>query len=823
MEMEVGDSGYRKYVQVILPLAIDRSYTYGVPDEFLEQIQVGMRVEVQFGKRRSYGGLVRHILDADVVSRAKPILALLDNEPIVNEMHFRFWEWLSEYYMCPIGAIMIAALPSALKLSSETKVRLHGDFEGGKWPLNAQEDRVVEALENRKEMNLLDIRELLEKKQVYLLVKSMLEREILEVSEKLKNQYKEKKENFIKLSEDFQSEDAQGLLFEELEKKAPRQLQILISYFSLSRRNEFVKVSQVVKKVEGTNAAVDGLVKKGVFVKEKMKVDRLDDSYDEIIVDYRLTDAQEKAKAQVKERLSNKSVCLIHGVTASGKTAIYIEFIREAIAEGKTALFLLPEIALTSQMIHRLRKVFGAEVGIYHSRFNPNEKVEIWQKVLNGQYKLLVGARSALFLPFQNLGLVIVDEEHDPSYKQKDPAPRYQARDAVIYLAMKNKAKVILGSATPSVESYYNAQKGKYGLVNMTERYGGGSLPEIELVDLQAAKRKNKMSAHFSWDLLEAIKETLDKKEQVILFKNRRGYSPFVECSNCNWVPSCERCDVSLTYHKYANDLKCHYCGFRIALPALCHECNHDDVSQQGFGTEQIEEEIKKLLPEVQVGRLDLETTRSKTSFNQIIGAFEQGDLQILVGTQMVTKGLDFHNVGLVGVMGADDLLNFPDFRSTERAFQLMIQVSGRAGRRKKQGRVLIQTHQPKHPVYQFVQQRNYGDFFRLSLEERQQWGYPPFLRVIHLRVKHREIQIVNEGSLWLARNLEKDLPRRVLGPAVPAVSRIRNMYLRDILIKLPPKGDYISQCKRWIAEVLRHMKKSDPFKSVVVHADVDP
>jgi len=654
-------------------------------------------------------------------------------------------------------------------------------------------------------------------------VKSMLEKEILQVSEELKNQYKEKKENFIRLNEDFQTEDAQSLIFEELEKRAPRQLQVLISYFSLTRGGEFVKAANVVKKAESTTAALDALVKKGVFEKQKMKVDRLDDTYDEKIIDYRLTQVQENAKAQVSEAFESKSVCLIHGVTASGKTAIYIEFIREAIASGKTALFLLPEIALTTQMIHRLRKVFGSEVGIYHSRFNPHEKVEIWQKVLTGQYKLLVGARSALFLPFQNLGLVVVDEEHDPSYKQKDPAPRYHARDAAIFLAIKSKAKIILGSATPSVESYYNAQKGKYGLVEMKERYGGGDLPTIEMINLQSAKRKNKMTSHFSWDLLEAIKETLENKEQVILFKNRRGYSPFVECSSCNWVPSCERCDVSLTYHKYANDLKCHYCGYRIQLPALCHECNHDDVSQQGFGTEQIEEEIKRILPEVLVGRLDLETTRSKTSFDRIIGAFEQGDLQILVGTQMVTKGLDFHNVGLVGIMGSDELLNFPDFRSTERAFQLMIQVSGRAGRRKKQGQVLIQTHQPKHPIYPFVQQRNYIDFFRLSIDERKQWGYPPFVRVIHLRVKHREIQVVNEAALWLARNLEKNLPRRVLGPAVPSVSRIRNLYLRDILIKLPPKGAYISQCKRWIAEVVVHLKKSNPFKSVVVHADVDP
>ncbi len=815
------------YAQVIIPLAINMEFTYVVPPELESLVATGRRVEVQFGAKRIYSAIVRKVYEADDLDfNPKPILNVMDKEILLHDIHLTIWDWVAHYYMATLGEVMNAALPSAFKLSSTTRLYLNPTFNEDFSVLDDREFMIAEALHLQKEISISDAQEIVQLKNVFRLVKSLIEKGVILIKEELVEKYTPKKATFITLNPTYENEEKLKELFEQLEKRARKQLLLLMSFLHFknqSGKNSILQ-AQLLKKAEVSSAVLNGLVKKGIFQKEAKVISRLNDAFDQEVVLYELSDLQIKAYEQIKSQLENKSVVLLHGVTSSGKTQVFIKLIKDAVAEGKQVLYLLPEIALTTQMISRLRKVFGNQIGVYHSKFNDAERIEIWHKVRQGEYKVVVGARSAVFLPFKELGLVIVDEEHDPSFKQYDPAPRYHARDVAIYLAHLFKAKTVLGSATPSLESFFNATKlKKYGIVTLSQRYGGVQPPIIELASIKAAKKKKQMKSHFTLQLLNEIKKTLANKEQVILFQNRRGYAPYFICNTCGWIPECDQCDVSLTYHKYANELRCHYCGKRHKPYSHCDKCGSHDIRQAGFGTEKIEDELQMFIEGVKVGRLDLETARTKKGFERIIEDFQEQKLQVLVGTQMVTKGLDFDNVGLVGIMSADHLINFPDFRSIERAFQLMLQVSGRAGRRKKQGKVLIQANNTHHPVLQHVIHQTYLPFFTGELFDRRQHLYPPFIRMVQLTLKHKDRDKVNKGAFLLAKLLRGRLGKQVLGPTVPLVSRIRNFYIRHIVVKLDKKLVALTTNKYYIAQMIGKLKEEKEFKSVIVQLNIDP
>lgn len=864
------------FVDVILPLAVPNLYTYRVPYNWNDSIAVGKRVVVQFGRGKLYSALVRNIhQNPPLQYAAKYIDSILDEQPIVNTKQFELWEWMSQYYMCNIGDVMVAALPGGLRLASETKILLVNDHKekAAQQDLSDKEFLIVDALEIRTVLSLNDVSQIIEQKTVYPLIKQLIDKGIVLIQEELKEKFKPKIESYVRMTEHADDEDSLRLTFELLEKKAPKQLEVVMAYINLSRRyakeKEEVKKSDILKMVEGAEGALKSLVKKNIFEIYEREVGRLA-SYDSENKISALNDIQqsvldsiriqfgwkeetvESLKLKVESSVfyanvlsepttnnqqlatdpqqptATKDVVLLHGVTSSGKTEIYVKLIEDAISEGKQVLYLLPEIALTTQIINRLRKYFGDAVGVYHSKFNENERVEIWNDVLgstkslNPKYKLIVGARSALFLPFSNLGLVIVDEEHDTSFKQYDPAPRYNARDASIYLAHIHKAKTLLGSATPSLESYYNAHDGKFGFAEIKQRFGGVQMPEILIADVKEAMRKKEMKSHFSPLLLDTISLALDKKEQVILFQNRRGFAPQLECNMCAWVPQCTNCDVSLTYHKVSNQLRCHYCGYSTKPPTKCAACGDTNLRMKGFGTEKIEEELSIFYPKAKIARMDLDTTRSKFAHQHIIHDFEEGRIDILVGTQMVTKGLDFDNVSMVGILNSDSMLNFPDFRSFERSFQLMAQVSGRAGRKNKRGKVIIQTQNPDHSIIQEVITNDYLSMYTNQLLDRKNFNYPPFYRLIEITIIHKEVDMVNVAAKFLADALKHHFDKRVLGPEFPLVSRIRNLYHKNILLKIERDAS-VGQVKKIVSELLIKFKTHSDYKSVRVQIDVDP
>ncbi len=815
------------YATVILPLAAPGEYTYEIPEELIDQVKPGMRVEVQFGPKRVYAAIVKCVMEEYPFEYSpKLIINVLDDEPILYQAHLKFWSWMADYYMCTEGEVMNAALPTAFKLSSETVLVLNPSFSHDYSLLSDQEYLVVEALTIQEEISIADVQSILERKKVYHIIKSLIEKGVLFVKEILKEKYKPKTASFVHLTEENVSDEAMQGVFDKVA-KAPKQQAILLAYlhFSPNRKEEILK-SKVLKKADADNAAMKALIKKGIFIEEKKAVDRVKQEQGEQTESFDLSEQQANALSEIRNYFEEQKVVLLHGVTSSGKTQLYIELIKDAITEEKQTLYLLPEIALTAQMIGRLKKVFGNEIGIYHSKFNAQERVEIWHKVRRGDYKIVIGARSALFLPFVDLGLVIVDEEHDPSYKQRDPAPRYNGRDAAIFLAHQNKAKVILGSATPAFESYQNALRKKYGLVRLTERYGGVLPPEVRMIDLREARKSKSVKSQFSDGLLSELEQALGEKEQAIIFQNRRGYAPFVACDTCDWVPRCVQCDVTLTYHKYANELKCHYCNYRKKIPSNCPECKSPSVTVQGFGTEKIQEELGIYFHEHKIGRLDLETARGKNSHTKIINSFEAQDLDILVGTQMVTKGLDFDNVTKVGIINANMLINFPDFRAGERAFQLLMQVSGRAGRRSKRGKVIIQSTDPTHILLEHLLKNDYEGYFQIEMWERQQFFYPPFSRLIKITIKHRDKDRINDTAFEFTKLLKAHLPKQevlILGPAVPAVSRIRNFYLREVLLKMGKSGATMRLVKDHLRAVMAHFKKEAKYKAAIIQMDVDP
>lgn len=854
------------FVDVILPLSLPNLYTYRIPLEMNSDIKEGKRVVVQFGRGKLYSALVRRVHENPPKQyEAKYIESILDETPVVNSKQFELWDWISTYYMCNIGDVMIAALPDGLKLSSETKVVLNTscDINTIKSTVNISDKEylIIDALEVQHVLSLDDASKILEQKTVYPIIKSLIEKGIVVVQEELKEKFKPKVETFLKLTAHTHQEDNLKQLFAQLEKKAHKQLEVLMAYLKLSGRystqrnseeyaNNEVKKSEIIKLVEGGEAAITALVKKNVFELNEREVGRFAD-YNNATKGFQLNELQTEVykrindlfyKGEENKEESTKDVVLLHGVTGSGKTEIYIKLIEQALAQGQQVLYLLPEIALTTQIINRLRKYFGDIVGVYHSKFNTNERVEIWRSVLssafnvqgsdlegsrtlNGgpsNFKLIVGARSAVFLPFNNLGLIIVDEEHDGSFKQYDPSPRYNARDTAIYLAHLHKAKTLLGSATPSIESYYNAQEGKYGFVEISQRFGGVQMPEIIIADVQEAKKRKQMKSHFSPLLLDTIAQALNDKEQVILFQNRRGFAPQIECNTCSWVPQCVNCDVSLTYHKNVHLLRCHYCGYSMKPPDKCGACGDTNMQMKGFGTEKIEEELSIFFPQASIARMDLDTTRSKFAYQHIIQDFEDQKINILVGTQMVTKGLDFDNVAVVGILNADSMLNFPDFRSFERSFQLMAQVSGRAGRKNKRGKVIIQTQNPEHSIIQDVIHHNYLSMYTSQLTDRKNFNYPPFYRLIEFTVIHKDLDLVNNASKALADDLKQAFGKRILGPEFPLISRVRNLYRKTILLKIERETSVV-QVKKNASDILTKFKSADAYKAVRVQIDVDP
>lgn len=813
------------FINVILPIPLEKSFTYSITEEEAALLQPGMRVAVPFGKSKIYTGLVQSIHNnPPEVYEAKEIHELLDEYPIVNETQLKHWEWIASYYMCTLGEVVRSALPSAFLLESETLVLRNTAYEIDENELLDDEFLVFEALQHQSILKVQEVSSIIERKNVLPILQRLLKKKVIVLKEEVYDQYKPKLVRYVKLGTEHTSDEKLEELLNSLT-RAPKQSQVVLSLFQLQGKSlNPIKVSELEKSSNSSKAVIKSLVDKGILEEYFIKTDRVNYDGDPDNSDTKdLNEYQETALLDIKASFEANKVTLLKGVTSSGKTEVYVKLIEECLEKGLQALYLLPEIALTTQLISRLQEYFGERIAIYHSKYNVQERVEVWQNVLQAKPKaqLVIGARSAMYLPFSKLGLVIVDEEHESSFKQFDPAPRYHARDAAIVLGHLHKAGILLGSATPSVESYYNVQTGKYGYAEITRRYGNVLMPEMELVDIKEASRKRKMKGHFSERLFMEIEETLKEGAQIILFQNRRGFAPLMECLTCGHTPQCPNCDVSLTYHQYRNQLRCHYCGHHTALPEICFACGSPDLDTKGFGTEQIEKEVSALFPEAKVGRMDLDTTRGKHGYEKIITAFEQNELDILVGTQMVTKGLDFRNVNLVGVMNADSLLNFPDYRAHERTYQLLTQVSGRAGRTKKRGRVVIQTYNPYHQILKQVTTSDYEGMYTEQLYEREQFKYPPVNRIIKVTFKHKNYNVLNEAADWFAGALRTNFGGTVLGPEYPPVARIRNQYLKHIVIKVQ-KAHSLPRTKANIRRIEKSFKAVAIYRSVRVIYNVD-
>jgi primosomal protein N' (replication factor Y) len=842
------------YADVIIPLALPRNYTWSVPEKWMGQVREGCRVEVEL-RNKKYAGIVRRLHDEKPAAfEPKAIGNLLDNEPILHPAQLKLWEWIAGYYLCSEGEVMAAALPAHFRLNSETILVFNEETGDDFTHLDNDEFVVAEALHIKKELKLTEVQQLLDSTHVYPVIKRLIEKKVCFVWESLKETYTAKTENYVTLNPDYNNEDKLADLLNNWG-RAAKQQELLLAYLHLSRTEGSVTRPELLKKSGASDAQLKGLVEKNILRIEKRQVDRIKYLPMEVQIDFQLTPAQQTAYDEISQAFQHKSVCLLHGVTSSGKTQVYIRQMEEAIRRGKQVLYLLPEIALTSQIIRRLQKHFGGLIGIYHSKFSQNERLEIWNKIRTGELKIILGARSAIFLPFRDLGLIVADEEHDPSYKQQEPAPRYHARDAAIYYASLFGARVLLGSATPSVETYYNAVSGKYALVELLERYGQVKLPDITVVDTKALRFVKKTApvqqpyrgADWLRDKEEvkapeepqtgsrdngkpilspalhaSIEQSLAAGRQVILFQNRRGYSPYQVCEVCGWIPQCRNCDVSLNFHKLTNKLHCHYCGTVYPPVNTCAACGNHKFVQRNFGTERIEEYLEEVFPKARVARMDIDSVRGKTAHDSLIQQFEQQRIDILVGTQMVVKGLDFDNVSLVGILDGDSILNFADFRVNERAFQLMEQVSGRAGRRDGHGSVLIQVANTANPVLGYVQAHDYKLFFQHEIAARQQFGYPPYTRVIQVTFRHRDKEVVQSAASFFANNMKKDFGPYLVGPAEPVIGRIRNQYLMELMLKLPKDGHTINFAKHVIQQQTAIVQNSQKWKSVVIIPDVD-
>lgn len=813
----------QQFAEVIIPLPLPKNYTWAIPPPMVEKVQPGIRVEVVLGKNKKYAGIVKKVhQEKPVAFEPKPILNVLDSAPLISELQLQLWSWMASYYLCSEGEVMAAALPAHFKLSSETILVYNEEYGDDFSDLDHEEFLVADALLVRRELKITEVQQVLDVSHVYPVIRKLIDKNLCFVWESLKESYSPKKETYVVLNPEYEKEEK---LEEVLNHwgRAPKQLELLLSYLHLVRSAGSVTKKDLLQKSQASEAQLKGLVEKNLLRLEKRAVDRVRYLPREVNIDFTLTEKQEQSLQQIREQLAQRPVCLFHGATSCGKTLIYIRLIESIIRNGSQVLYLLPEIALTAQIIRRLQRHFGGYIGIYHSKFNQNERVEIWNKVRSGELKVVLGARSALFLPFADLRLIIVDEEHDASYKQQDPAPRYHARDAAIYYASLYPANVVLGSATPSMESYYNAQSGKYGLVQLNERYGGIEAPAINIVDTRQLMKAEKHRVILTPALRDAIQQSLSHERQVILFQNRRGYAPYQVCRVCGWIPHCHHCDVSLTYHKHTHKLHCHYCGASYPLVVHCAACGNHDFQQQLFGTERIEEHLEEAFPDARIARMDMDSVRGKQSHDQLILQFEERRIDILIGTQMVVKGLDFENVDLVGILDADSLLSFADFRVNERAFQLMEQVSGRAGRKHQQGHVWIQVSQTTHPVLSFVRQHDYPSFYHFELEGRKKFLYPPYSRMIKLTFKHKLREVTDAAAHWVGGQLKPQFGTWMLGPAAPVVNRVRNQFLAELFLKLPKSGGSVQQAKELIPRLIAALHQEKPYKGVLVVADVDP
>ena len=812
------------FIDVIIPLSLERNFTYAITKAEADFIKKGVRVAVPFGKNKVYTGIVYKIHNnAPTAYDSKSIHSILDEFPVINSCQFELWEWMSNYYLCSMGEIMRAAVPNAFLLESETIISLNPTTKFEINNLKDDEYLVFEALQQQTSLKVDEINAIVDRKNSFPVLKSLLDHKVIALEQELSEKYKPKLIRCVRLHPNYQHENALQDLVETL-KNASKQREIVLSYFNLASSSKQIKVADLKLKSKATSAQIKLLIDKEVFEDYHYQTDRIqfEDSNESNSI--ALNFYQNTALEEINSLFETQNIVLLHGVTSSGKTEIYIKKIEAILAEGKQALYLVPEIALTSQLVQRLQKYFGNQIAVYHSRYSQNERVEVWNNVLNQSEsaRVVIGARSSVFLPFSNLGLVIIDEEHEQSYKQFDPAPRYHARDTALVLATLFKAQSLLGSATPSLESFNNATKiDKYGYVALNKRYNNVLMPEIELVDLTDKYKRKRMTGHFSDRLITEIREALESKSQVILFQNRRGYSPVVSCNTCGHTPECPNCDVSLTYHQYKNQLRCHYCSYTMAMQKFCGACGGVDIDSKGFGTEQIQQEIEVLFPEAKVARMDLDTTRGKYSYDRIISSFENKEVDILVGTQMVTKGLDFRHVKLVGVLNADQLINFPDFRAHERSFQLLQQVAGRAGRTDTRGKVVIQTYNPYHTILQQVSINDYKSMFVEQLEDRRIYKYPPFCRIIKLTIKHKDFNKVNEGSEWLATRLRQVFKDNVLGPEFPVVSRIRNQYHKNILLKIP-QDQSLTKTKAVLKKIKMSFSSTPNFRAVRLLINVD-
>jgi primosomal protein N' (replication factor Y) (superfamily II helicase) len=817
-----------KYVDVILPLPLANTFTYSVPDEWADAVRIGMRVIVPFGKKKMYTAIVSLVHSiTPTIYEAKEIVYLLDNEPILRRPQLKFWEWISTYYQAHLGDVYQAAVPAGLKLESETLVCINPDYEAES-QLSERESKILDALSDGKPIKVVELTRITELRNVMATLKHLMDKGAVEISEELRQKFRPKTDTFVRLTENASKEDNLRKIFDDLS-RAKKQLDVLMMYIDLSKcltpaKQREVTRKDLLEKTSASPAVLSGLIERDVLETYLKEIGRLDVSEIQTSEVSPLNEFQQTALNDIEKQFIEKKVVLLHGVTSSGKTEMYIHLINKVLAEGKQVLYLVPEIALTTQLTSRLKRVFGKRLGVYHSKFSDAERVEIWNNVLNDKtYDVIIGVRSSIFLPFRQLGLIIVDEEHESSYKQYDPAPRYHARNAAVVLASMHGAKTLLGTATPAIETYQNALTGKYGLVEINQRYEEMAMPEILVVDTKEAYHKKQMESHFSDLLIEKIAKALQNHEQIILFQNRRGYAPYIECKVCGFVPHCKNCDVSLTVHKVFNTLTCHYCGYTEPIPTTCPKCGTPgSLYTKGFGTEKIEDEIKLIFPEARVSRMDLDTTRSKKSYDKILSDFEQLKVDILIGTQMVTKGLDFERVSLVGILNADNMLNFPDFRAHERAYQLMAQVGGRAGRKNKRGTVILQTTSPEHPVIGQVIRNDYKAMFNMQCDERKLFRYPPYFRLIQIVLRHRNATVLNQAANRMAKDLRAVFGERVLGPNIPMVSRIQNLYIKHILLKI--EVDASSEKAKEILRQVTNQVIADPkFKALIVSLDVDP
>lgn len=824
IDFENHNSRKTLFAEVILPLAIPKFYTYRVPFELNDELAIGKRAVVQFGKSKIYTAIIASISEKAPVSyEAKYLIDIIDEQPIITQKQLKLWDWIAEYYLCYTGEVMAAALPSALKLASETKIILSNEEGIDKTTLNDKEFIVVDALEIQNELTLQEISKILGQKTIFPIIKSLLDKRIVFISEEINDKFKPKTVKLVRLNSFYEDKENLKALFEILG-KSPKQLDALLAYIKLQK--EDVKITRtILTEASGASAAViKALIEKGIFEVKEEVISRFSFDNQENTNDFNLSEPQQKAFDEIKQSFKEKPVTLLHGITSSGKTQLYIRLMEEYLALGKQVLYLLPEIALTAQIVERLKFHFGNQIVVYHSKFNDNERAEIWQKVLKNEAKIILGARSSLFLPFADLGFLIVDEEHEASYKQYDPAPRYHARDVAIVLANIYQAKVLLGSATPSLESYFNATtQQKYGLVKLDVRYSGVNLPQIEVVSITEEKARKTIKENFTSILLNRIEEAIQVKEQVILFQNRRGYVPILICQTCGNTPKCINCDVSLTYHKASGKLHCHYCGYREDNITECPACGSKHIAYKGLGTEKVEDDLRVMLPDLKIGRLDYDTTRNKNAHQHIITDFEEKRLDVLVGTQMVAKGLDFDNVTTIGVINADSMLQFPDFRAYERSFQLLSQVAGRAGRRDKQGKVIIQTYDTKNRVIQQIVNNDYEAMYRHEILERKQFKYPPFYRLIHIDIKHKDFAKTQQIAEGFAKELKKVLGDLVIGPQTPLIGRIRNYYIQTIILKIDLQHQSIPKIKDYLRKEISNFEANKLNKGSYIVVNVDP